>query len=62
MQNPQYRADFQKLNFFSKFNSILINKVSIRILYEDIEKNHFKKYRQKVTIDARVHFYQKLLE
>jgi hypothetical protein len=27
--------------------------------HEEIEKIHFKKYRQKVTINAQVHFYQK---
>jgi hypothetical protein len=32
------------------------------LLHENIEKIHFKKYLQKVTIDARVHFYKKLLK
>jgi hypothetical protein len=27
-----------------------------------LKKIHFKKYRQKVTIDARVHFYKKWLK
>jgi hypothetical protein len=49
--------EFSKITFFLKIQ-LDFNLGTLRTL----KKIHFKKYRQKVTIDAQVHFYKKWLK